>query len=127
MPNSLNLTKVQKIPYFAKGVPALSEGSSASKSGALGKLTKSQSTPENKGFQRLHSFVLQDQSAKLLPQERVCNCLKRRIDKNKNRTVMFNEAREKPTGAICNAVDLSGHAQFVLSRLLKKDVLRWGS
>lgn len=95
MSNSLNLTKTQENTYFSKSVSTLSESSPVSKSGTLGKLTKSQSTTENKGFQRLHSFVLQDQSAKLLPQERVCNCLKRRIDKNKNRTVMFNEVREK--------------------------------
>ena len=29
---------------------------------ALGIFTKSQSTPENKGFQRVHDFLLQDQS-----------------------------------------------------------------
>jgi hypothetical protein len=78
----------------------LSEVTSAKKNRALGKLTKFQATPENKGFQpiskqRLNAWILQDQSAKLLPKERVCNCLKRRIDKNKNRKVMFNEAREK--------------------------------
>lgn len=61
----------------------------------LGKFTKSQAKLENKGFQRSHSFILQDQSAKLLPLERVSNCLKKRIDKNKNRTVMFNESTEK--------------------------------
>ena len=62
---------------------------------ALGIFTKSQSTPENKGFQRVHEFLLQDQSAKLLPRERVCNCLKRRIDKSKQREVKFNEERSK--------------------------------
>ena len=62
---------------------------------ALGIFTKSQSTPENKGFQRVHEFLLQDQSAKLLPRERVCNCLKRRIDKSKQREVKFNEERAK--------------------------------
>lgn len=68
--------------------------SNAQKS-SLGKVTKTQASVENAGFFRLHSFILQDQSAKLLPRERVCNCLKKRIDKNKNRTVMFNEVREK--------------------------------
>ena len=62
---------------------------------ALGIFTKSQSTPENKGFQRVHDFLLQDQSAKLLPKERVTNCLKRRIDKNKGRFVKYNEERCK--------------------------------
>lgn len=62
----------------------------------LGIFTKSQATPENKGFQpRLHEYILQDRSSDLLPTERVCNCLKKRIDKEKKRSVMFNEAREK--------------------------------
>lgn len=62
----------------------------------LGIFTKSQATPENKGFQpRLHEYILQDRSSELLPTERVCNCLKKRIDKEKKRSVMFNEAREK--------------------------------
>lgn len=62
----------------------------------LGIFTKSQSIVVNKGFQpRIHEYILQDQSSKLLPSERVCNCLKRRIDREKKRTVMFNESREK--------------------------------
>lgn len=65
------------------------------KNSALGIFTKSHPTLENKGFQRLHEYILQDQSSTLLPLERVSNCLKKRIDKNKNRTVMFNESREK--------------------------------
>lgn len=92
MQNTLN---TQKINSFIKGVSTHSEVTSAKKIVPLGKLTKTQSKPENKGFQRSHSFVLQDQSAKLLPKERVCNCLKKRIDKNKNRMVLFNESREK--------------------------------
>lgn len=47
------------------------------------------------GFQRIRDFILQDQSAKLLPKERVCNCLKRRIDKHKQREVKYNEERKK--------------------------------
>jgi hypothetical protein len=65
------------------------------KKSLLGIFTKSQSTPENKGFQRVHDFLLQDQSAKLLPRERVTNCLKRRIDKTKQRLVKYNEERCK--------------------------------
>lgn len=61
----------------------------------LGIFTKSQSMPENKGLQRVHDFLLQDQSAKLLPRERVTNCLKRRIDKSKGRFVKYNEERCK--------------------------------
>lgn len=66
------------------------------KNGDLGIFTKSQAMLENKGFQpRFHEYILQDQSSKLLPTERVCNCLKRRIDKEKKRSVMFNESRQK--------------------------------
>lgn len=59
---------------------------------ALGIFTKSDATPENI---RLKRYALQNQSAKLLPKERVCNCLKKRIDKSKNVDVMFNKKREK--------------------------------
>lgn len=65
------------------------------KTALLGIFTKSQSKPENKGFERVHDFLLQDQSAKLLPRERVTNCLKRRIDKSKGRFVKYNEERCK--------------------------------
>ncbi|MUR92324.1 rolling circle replication protein, Rep63 protein [Acinetobacter baumannii] len=50
---------------------------------------------ENKGFQRVHEFLLQDQSARLLPKERVCNCLKKRIDSSKEFSVKYNEVRNK--------------------------------
>jgi hypothetical protein len=90
-----NNPNIQKTSHSIKSAFAYSEVTSVEKSAPLGKLTKSQAIVDTKGFQRLHSFILQDQSAKLLPKERVCNCLKRRIDKNKNRTVMFNENREK--------------------------------
>lgn len=59
---------------------------------ALGIFTKSSSTPENI---RLARYALQNQSAKLLPKERVRNCLKLRIDKHKNVDVMYNEKRQK--------------------------------
>ncbi|MPS63155.1 MAG: rolling circle replication protein, Rep63 protein, partial [Acinetobacter sp.] len=57
--------------------------------------TKSHSIIENKGFQRVHEFLLQDQSARLLPKERVCNCLKKRIDSSKEFSVKYNEVRNK--------------------------------
>ena len=57
----------------------------------LGIFTKSLVAPPK----RLHEFLLQDQSCKLLPKHRVCNCLKKRIDKHKNRTVKYNESRKK--------------------------------
>lgn len=61
----------------------------------LGIFTKTHVMPTSKGLQRVHEFILQDQSAKLLPRERVCNCLKKRIDKNKLREVKYNESRKK--------------------------------
>lgn len=66
-----------------------------SNSGSLGIFTKFHVMPTGQGFQRIHDFLLQDQSAKLLPKERVCNCLKKRIDKNKDREVKYNEERKK--------------------------------
>jgi hypothetical protein len=61
----------------------------------LGIFTKSQVNLTQQGFQRVHEFLLQDQSAKLLPRERVSNCLKKRIDKTKHRDVKYNESRKK--------------------------------
>ena len=61
----------------------------------LGILTKSPVILTSKGIQRVHDFLLQDQSAKLLPRERVRNCLKRRIDKKIDRFVQYNEKRKK--------------------------------
>ena len=62
---------------------------------SLGIFTKSPVILNPQGLQRIHDFLLQDQSAKLLPKERVCNCLKKRIDKNKLRDVKYNETRKK--------------------------------
>jgi len=61
----------------------------------LGIFTKTHVIVTPQGIQRVHEFLLQDQSAKLLPRERVGNCLKRRIDKTKQREVKYNENRKK--------------------------------
>ena len=61
----------------------------------LGIFTKSQVIHGAQGFQRSNDFLLQDQACKLLPKERVCNCLKKRIDKTKQREVKYNESRKK--------------------------------
>lgn len=61
----------------------------------LGIFTKTHVTFTQQGIQRVHDFLLQDQSAKLLPRERVSNCLKKRIDKSKFREVKYNELRKK--------------------------------
>lgn len=63
---------------------------------ALGNITKSHSIIKNsERKQRPHEFVLQDLSCRLLPRERVCNCLKKRIDKNQERNVMYNPVRQQ--------------------------------
>ena len=61
----------------------------------LGIFTKSHVTLKAQALQRSHDFLLQDQSRKLLPKERVSKCRRLRIDKTKTRTVMYNEHREK--------------------------------
>lgn len=75
--------------------PPLSSLKSAENARPLGILTKSPVIPTPQGIQRVHEFLLQDQSAKLLPRERVCNCLKKRIDKKIDRYVQYNEVRKK--------------------------------
>ena len=84
----------------------------------LGIYTKSLVAPSK----RVHDFILQDQSCKLLPKHRVCNCLKKRIDKNKNRTVKYNVDRKNLTGRMSNAVHLYGFVLFVLNKLQRADV-----
>lgn len=67
----------------------------AQKSVRLGTQTKSHVMLTPQGLQRVHDYLLQDQSSFLLPKERVRKCRRYRIDKTKTRTVMYNEAREK--------------------------------
>ena len=57
----------------------------------LGILTKSASSLVLQRFQR---YTLQDRASELLPKERVSCCLKRRIDKTKERHVMYNQTRK---------------------------------
>lgn len=73
----------------------LASPKSAENARPLGIFTKSHVILATQGFQRLHEFLLQDQSAKLLPKERVTNCLKKRIDKQKQREVKYSESRKK--------------------------------
>ena len=70
--------------------------------GDLGKITKSASKPIFKGLGddfvilrskaqlRVKRFLLQDQACKLLPSERINNCLKKRITKDKGVIVKYN-------------------------------------
>lgn len=79
-----------------KGAMAGTRSCDAVTAGApLGIFTKTHVIVTQQGVQRVHDFLLQDQSAKLLPKERVSNCLKKRIDKNKDREVKYNESRKK--------------------------------
>lgn len=75
--------------------PSLSSLKTAKNSSLLGISTKTHVTVVPQCFQRLHDFILQDQSAKLLSKERVVHCLKKRIDKTKLRDVKYNENRKK--------------------------------
>jgi hypothetical protein len=66
----------------------------------LGIVTKSHSSVDNTSFStnrivREHDYILQDQSSKLLPKERVANCLKKRITTNKPISVAYNPNTEK--------------------------------
>ena len=83
------MEKELRRPTDASALPAPKFGD------FLGIYTKSQATFKNTGVERLHNFILQDQACKLLPKHRVCNCLKKRIDKTKDRLVKYNVDRKK--------------------------------
>ena len=62
--------------------------------------TKCASSIDFKGLRevaarRAEKFALQDESERLLPDERVRFCLKHRITKDENVTVRYNESRNK--------------------------------
>ena len=91
----MNINQGMSMSTFYGENPSLSSPKSVKNSQPLGIFTKSQVIHSQQGFQRFHNFLLQDQSAKLLPRERVGNCLKKRIDKDKLREVKYNESRKK--------------------------------
>ena len=91
----MNINLGMSMNTFYGVNPPLSSPKSAENARPLGIFTKSHVILTTKGIQRTHEFLLQDQSAKLLPKERVCNCLKKRIDKHKEREVKYNESRKK--------------------------------
>lgn len=74
---------------------------------ALGKITKSASKPVFKGLGddfvilrskaclRVKRFLLQDQACKLLPSERINNCLKKRISKDKGVSVKYSKVTKR--------------------------------
>jgi hypothetical protein len=61
----------------------------------LGIITKYYATPVNTSFSRPHDFILQDQSAKLLPTERVRYCLKNRVSKLEPRKIVYTQNTDK--------------------------------
>jgi hypothetical protein len=62
---------------------------------SLGIITKYCAIRINTSFERPHDFILQDQSKKLLPKERVKNCLINRVDKSKNRKIVYVSVTDK--------------------------------
>jgi hypothetical protein len=65
----------------------------------LGIVTKSHSTSMNTSVSsnriiRSHDYILQDRAGELLPKQRVCNCLKKRITTNKPVSVSYNPSRD---------------------------------
>lgn len=85
-----------RIPqHLVDGTTEKSSVDTKGGNGPLGIFTKTHVNLTTKGFQRVHEFLLQDQSAKLLPKERVCNCLKRKIKKDENRSVKYKPDTKK--------------------------------
>ena len=77
-------------PVGSRGCDAI--GSEA----PLGIITKSHPILATQGFQRIQDYALQQQAAKLLHgKSRVCFCGKRKIDKLKNRSVVYNPTTER--------------------------------
>ena len=91
----INLDIGKSMNTFYGSNPTSTSPNRVKNSRPLGIFTKTQVSLTPQGLQRVHNFLLQDQSAKLLSKERVCNCLKKRIDKTKLREIKYNEERKK--------------------------------
>lgn len=104
---------------------------------SLGILTKSASTPDSIGLadmviRRTAKYSLQNESVKLLPNERVRFCLRHRIDAAKGVQVRYNEKREQAhyanvqrcgsvwTCPICSAQISEGRREE-----LKQGMMKW--
>ena len=85
---------------------------------ALGIYTKSHSTIENT---RLARFALQNQSAKLLPHERVKSCLRCRIDASISVSVKYNTKREKAHYSNLQRCGSVWHCPVCASIITEKD------
>jgi hypothetical protein len=90
--------------YGKKGVSLLrptdrSQDVAGVKAKPLGITTKTHSTGINTSVSspkvlRDHDYILQDRACELLPKERVCNCLKKRISANKPISIAYNANRD---------------------------------
>ena len=85
----------------------------------LGIFTKSQVIHGSQGFQRSNDFILQDQSAKLLPKERVCNCLKNALIDSNRVKLNTTKIEKKPIMLMFSVVALYGRVQFAPNKLPK--------
>lgn len=86
---------------------ACERGESSENGALLGTMTKSCATPDFKGLsfdfdaarssalRRAEKFALQNHACELLPNERVCKCLKMRINRGKPVGIRYNENRGK--------------------------------
>jgi hypothetical protein len=66
--------------------------------GSLGIITKTQASPINtsfKGISRASDYELQERAGELLPNERVSKCLKHRVNKARNRSVVYIPKTDK--------------------------------
>ena len=85
----------------------------------LGIFTKSQVIHGAQGFQRSNDFILQDQSAKLLPKERVCNCLKNALIKLNLVKLNITKAEKKHIMGMFNSALQFGLVLYALKESQK--------
>jgi hypothetical protein len=90
-------TKERKGQNLRESV-AISSSNFCSVSPSLGTITRTPSTLTSTRVsgkvKRSHDYILQDQAGKLLPKERVRNCLKKRITKSKPVSISYNPNRD---------------------------------
>lgn len=106
MQNRENSLKTQKIIPFIRSVPALLEVTSAKKNRALGKHTKFCEKQEQQGLQQENKkqeykklryktqSIIQKIMSHASGTNRVCNCLKKRIDSNLSVGISYNETHK---------------------------------
>lgn len=121
------------------GTNFCSDGLSLVPDAPLGILTKSCATPEFKGLQqnavrRAEKYALQNESVRLLPNERVRFCLRHRITTDECVTVRYNENREKAhysnvqrCGSVWNCPVCSAQISEGRREELKQGMAHWRS